>query len=87
MLEAVDMPTLVAASTATWRLLLDVDVAVLGLERSGPGSWSTERPAALPPGEVDRLLGEGIDVVLYRAMEEDEHAVPGAAPGIVVRRR
>lgn len=81
MLEAADLPALVAFINDELGPHLGVEVAALGLEVHPSGVFATGL-RALPPGEVDRRLGEGIEAVLQRSMDKDEMLFAESAPGI-----
>jgi len=64
--------------------ILDLDAVSLALESEPPGPrWSTGGDVRLlPKGRVDRLLGEGRDIVL-RTETEDAEMLFGPAAGLV----
>lgn len=63
-------------------ILLDVDVAVLGVEPAAGLQPLVAGLARLRSGIVDRFIGAGRDVALYREMADDGD-VFGAASGLV----
>ena len=82
LVAAPDFPMLVRAVTDDLPILLDVDVATLSLE-PGPGlQLMIDGIGRLRPGDVDRFVGLGRDVALYREMVDDG-IVFGAGAGLV----
>lgn len=82
LVAAPDLEAMVRAVADDLPILLDVDVALLSVE-PGPGVETIIAGVGrLRPGDVDRFLGTGRDVALYREMVDDG-TVFGAGAGLV----
>lgn len=82
LVAAPDVSALLRAVNDDLPILLDVDVVTLGLE-PGPGVQPMiDGIGRLRTGDVDRFVGLGRDVALYREMVDDG-SVFGAGAGLV----
>lgn len=82
LVAAPNLEHLMRAVTDDMPILLDVDVATLSIEpRPGPERM-LDGIGRLHSGDVDRFVGPGRDVALYREMADDG-TVFGAAAGLV----
>ena len=82
LVAAGDMDHLIRAVTDDLPILLDVDVAVLGVEPSPGLELMIGGIGRLHSGDVDRFVGSGRDVALYREMADDG-TLFGAGAGLV----
>lgn len=84
LMEAADIGHFLHAVARDLPQILDLDAVSLALEAEAPGpDWSTGGDVRfLPKDRVDRLLGEGRDVVL-RTETEDSEMLFGPAAGLV----
>lgn len=82
LVAAADLDQLVRAVSDDLPILLDVDVAMISIE-PGPGLQPMVGGIGrLRGGDVDRFLGTGRDVALFRAMVDDG-TIFGAGAGLV----
>lgn len=82
-LEARSFEELIEIATTDLAVRLDVDIAMLAVEQSGtPGRKSAAGIRLLPEGSVDRIIGEGRDVVLNTNITGSTE-IYGAGAGLV----
>lgn len=82
-LEARSFEELIEIATTDLAVRLDVDIAMLAVERTGvPDRKSAAGIRLLPAGSVDRIIGEGRDVVLNTAVSGSQE-IYGAGAGLV----
>ncbi|TVR79863.1 MAG: DUF484 family protein [Rhodospirillales bacterium] len=71
LLGAGDLDRLLVTVRDEWPVLLDVDVAVIGLEPGPHGPDDEGVLQDLAAGDVDRLLGMGQEAALFDVLEDD----------------
>ncbi|MBK8175459.1 MAG: DUF484 family protein [Rhodospirillales bacterium] len=82
LVAAPDLDSLVRTVTDDLPIVLDVDVAVLNVEPAPGLELMIGGIGRLRGGDVDRFVGAGRDVALYREMADDG-TIFGAAAGLV----
>jgi hypothetical protein len=82
LVAAADLEQLVRAVTDDLPILLDVDVAMLSVEPAADLELMIGGIGRLHAGDVDRFIGNGRDVALYREMTDDG-TLFGAGAGLV----
>jgi uncharacterized protein len=82
LVAAPDLEHLMRAVTDDLPILLDVDLAVLSVERARGLELMIDGIGRLHGGDVDRFIGPGRDVALYREVADDG-TLFGAGAGLV----
>jgi uncharacterized protein YigA (DUF484 family) len=82
LVAAADMDGLIRTITDDLPILLDVDVCLLSFEPGPDLEFMISGTGRLRLGDVDRFVGQGRDVALYREMADDG-TIFGAGAGLV----
>lgn len=82
LVAAPDLPCLMRVVGDDLPLLLDVDVACVGVEYRDGVQLLIEDARPLPTGTIERLLGDDRDLVLFRSLQDDG-TLFGAGSGLV----